>query len=588
VLLLPLSLVVHRLLPALAAVALFLLLACPVAAQTPSQSQPDFNGDGSADLVLALPEYSFGQTRGGALRVLYGSASGLTSAGNQFWSQSSPGIPNVPGSSDGFGRIIAWGDFNSDGRDDLAVSVSGETIATEFGAGAVHVLYGSADGLTAEGNQFWHQNKTGVLDSIETGDQFGSTLAVADMDGDGFSDLAIGVPGEDVGTVRDAGAVQVLFGSAAGLSANRDQFIHQGTPGILDTPETSDGFGTYLAADDFDGDGRADLIVGVPREDIGEILDAGRLHVVFGSATGLTAAGNRLLYQDLLGVSDRAEYDDHFGSRTISGDFDGDGFRDLAVGVDEEDFAGAEDGGAVHIFYGSAQGLDTSRQQYWHRSVAGIPQAVRREERFGSALAVGDFDADGRHDLVISRSVATSGLQYLSTGALVLYGSPTGLTADRVQEFATSSQLYGPYSLAVADINGDSRSDLAVGVPYGYGSTSGTGAVILAYGSATGLQAGAAQTWTQATPGVPEDPEYYDLFGASLAARDFNGDGQADLAIGVPGEDVGTRGDAGALHILYGSSTGLTANQTQLWTQASGGLVHGPWPQGESFGDILY
>src|SRR2546421_608602 len=74
-----------------------------------------------------------------------------------------------------------------------------------------------------------------------------------DFDGDGFSDLAIGVPGE--GPLEEEGAVQVLYGSAAGLKAARNQLWTQDSPGV---PGTGDGghlFGRSLAAGDFNGDG---------------------------------------------------------------------------------------------------------------------------------------------------------------------------------------------------------------------------------------------------------------------------------------------------------------------------------------------
>ena len=88
-----------------------------------------------------------------------------------------------------------------------------------------------------------------------------------DFDGDGYADLAVGVWGEDLRGVRDAGAVQVLYGSAAGVTA-RDQLWHQGRKGIKNKLEKDDHFGQALASGDFDADGFADLAVGIPSEDI--------------------------------------------------------------------------------------------------------------------------------------------------------------------------------------------------------------------------------------------------------------------------------------------------------------------------------
>jgi hypothetical protein len=107
-----------------------------------------------------------------------------------------------------------WGqtqkaDFNGDGYADLAISAVLEDIDAIVDAGAVHVLYGSATGLTATGNQFWHQDSPGIAEGAEEGDRFGDALAAGDFNGDGFADLAIGVPQERIGAL-EAGVVHVL------------------------------------------------------------------------------------------------------------------------------------------------------------------------------------------------------------------------------------------------------------------------------------------------------------------------------------------------------------------------------------------
>ena len=108
------------------------------------------------------------------------------------------------------------------------------------------MLYGSAAGLTATGSRVWHQDSAGIEGAAEAGDLFGASLSAGDFDNDGFDDLAIGAPGEDVGTAADAGAVNVLYGSAAGLTAAGDQIWHQDSAGILDVAETGDLLGGWL------------------------------------------------------------------------------------------------------------------------------------------------------------------------------------------------------------------------------------------------------------------------------------------------------------------------------------------------------
>ncbi len=133
------------------------------------------------------------------------------------------------------GRASAIGsDFNGDGFADVAFSVPYEDVGDVLNAGAVNVVYGSATGLTAAGNQFWSQDSPGILDQAEAGDQFSRSIATADFNGDGYDDMAVGVAFEDVGSVIDAGAVNVIYGAPNGLRAAGNQFWSQDSPGILD------------------------------------------------------------------------------------------------------------------------------------------------------------------------------------------------------------------------------------------------------------------------------------------------------------------------------------------------------------------
>jgi hypothetical protein len=114
-------------------------------------------------------------------------------------------------------------DFDGDGYADLAVGIPHEELRGKAGAGAVQVLYGSQTGVSAH-DQLWHQGKKGVKGAVEARDDFGHDVASGDFDADGYADLAISIPREDIKGVSNAGAVQVLYGSPDGLTASGDQF----------------------------------------------------------------------------------------------------------------------------------------------------------------------------------------------------------------------------------------------------------------------------------------------------------------------------------------------------------------------------
>jgi hypothetical protein len=201
-------------------------------------------------------------------------------------------------------------------------------------AGAVQVIYGSASGLSAttKPDQFWYQGAGGIGDPAEASDEFGHSLATGDFNNDGRDDLAIGVPGEGVNIVDvpDAGAVQVIYGSASGLSATTkpDQFWYQDSRNVNDGAEPGDVFGTQLSTGDFNNDGRDDLAIGVPGEDVvpsgggSAVANAGAVNVIYGSSEGLrptaVAAGNgradQLWHQENIAVDDAVQANDFFGN----------------------------------------------------------------------------------------------------------------------------------------------------------------------------------------------------------------------------------------------------------------------------------
>jgi hypothetical protein len=191
-------------------------------------------------------------------------------------------------------------DFNGDGFDDLAIGVPAEGVNGAILAGAVNVLYGGADGLAGT-NQLLTQGNP------EPVDLFGLAVAKGDFNADGFTDLAVGAPSEDVGAAGLAGAVNVFYGSADGLPAT-SQVRLQGNP------ENSDRFGLALDAGLFNDDDVMDLAVGAPGETVGTRLLAGAVSVfeASGGPGGVVAPGP-VFTQGGGGLGGTAESLDEFG-----------------------------------------------------------------------------------------------------------------------------------------------------------------------------------------------------------------------------------------------------------------------------------
>ena len=164
----------------------------------------DFNGDGHDEVAVGAPGEDLEGVpaeSAGAVIVL-----DVWEGNDTLWTQADL-APENPEPFDRFGESLATGDWNGDLRDDLAIGAPGETLGGLADAGVVHVLLSGPNGLAAAGRQLWLQ----TIDPSEEGDEFGATLAAGRLSRHSGYDLAIGVPGEDLGAASDTGGANVLF-----------------------------------------------------------------------------------------------------------------------------------------------------------------------------------------------------------------------------------------------------------------------------------------------------------------------------------------------------------------------------------------
>lgn len=403
-------------------------------------------------------------------------------------------------------------DFNQDGYADVVSASPRSSVDGVDGAGYVTVSYGTADGVDPARTHILHMGEGDIPGVPTKGARFGTRPVTGDLDGDGYTDLAVKISKKDDGD--DAGGVIALWGSDEGLT---------GGTYLEDLPDGE--VGRDLTAGDFDGDGATDLVVRTGTE-------GGLLKGPF------TRDGKPAEVADVPGT-DRSETI----LDVVAGDITGDGIDDLFT------FNAFQNNGEAGDFYrGTKDGLAKPDPE------RALPS--------GATGAVGDVDGDGFGDLVM-RSYPNGDAEYDDGQLSVVYGGENGPT-DRVEVIDQDSpgvpgvkeedDLFGQ-ALDVADVNGDGYADVVAGAPGegAYGREEG-GAVVVLHGGPEGLGEPNGQAFDQNA--VIEDAfEAYDRFGSAVRLLDVNGDGAPDLVAGAPGEDE----EAGGLWWLPGSSDGITA-----------------------------
>lgn len=241
----------------------------------------DVNGDGFAD--LAVPNTFQDESDSRAVTLLLGGPDGFTRKGN---------LKDAQGRRIG-GEDVEIGDLNKDGYGDIVVGHFIDTYDSDVElpskGGALIVVYGGPDGTSTTRKPVWiNQDTPGVPGVGEYRDGMGWGLSIGDTNGDGYLDVATGLPGEDFDGITDAGTVLVLRGSANGLTTTGYKSFSQNTAGVPGTAEKLDRFGEQTALVDANGDKKDGLIVGDPAEN----ADFGSVWVFSAGPGGITASGS--------------------------------------------------------------------------------------------------------------------------------------------------------------------------------------------------------------------------------------------------------------------------------------------------------
>jgi hypothetical protein len=458
------------------------------AADSTAVAKADFNGDGIGDVVTSAPTaYVSGHKGAGQVVALYGSASGVTSAKRTTLSQNTAGVPGTAEAGDGFGAELAYADFNGDGYDDLAVGSPYEKVGTDTNGGALAILWGSASGLTGKSidvpdpatgsHDYWGKDlaagdfdgdgkadlavgsssntlyvykggfstsgtpggRTTVKPPIETGSNdspFGPmSLTAGDVNGDGRTDLI--VDGYETRTSSHWNTNYWLPGTANGLSVSGAKALKSGI---------------ITAVGDINGDGFGDIVSGASWDakdsdgtTIPDSAKGGRVAITYGTVNGPGTV--KSVNQDTGNVPGTAETGDGFGWDLDLGDVNGDHYQDLVVSSPNEDIDGVANTGQVTVLYGSATGINTATgAQAFSQNTAGVPDGDEKNDLFGADVKLDDVTGDGKADLVVGsyENGGDGALTYLpSNGTKITATGSRAVPANAVGVSTTGSPQFG-------------------------------------------------------------------------------------------------------------------------------------------------
>jgi len=373
-------------------------------------------------------------------------------------------------SEDVLGWSVAVGDVNRDGFEDVA---AGAVLGDAVGVDDAYVrVFSGSDGA-------WLYQFNGTAG----GEWLGQSVAVGDVNGDGWPDIVASANVGDTPPFTDNGYVQVFSGSNGTLL-----YQFNGTA-------DSDYFGQSLAVGDVNGDGRGEVIVGATQDGWGK----GYVRVFNGS--------NGVLLYQFNGTEDF----DYLGTSVAAGDVNGDGLGDVIVGAAAGNVSGVIVG-YVRVFNGSNGAL---LYQFNGSLVA---------DQLGRSVAVGDVNGDGKTEVVAGAQAGdTPGLS--DNGYARVFSGSNGVLLYQFNGTADTDNLGG--SVAVGDVNGDGLGDVIVGAVNGDVLGTRTGYVQVFNGSNGVLLYQFNGT------------DLEDQLGMSVAVGDVNRDARLDIIAGAPTGDVG-------------------------------------------------
>ncbi|WP_409470849.1 VCBS repeat-containing protein [Streptomyces sp. HC307] len=415
----------------------------------------DFNGDGYKDAVLPAPGTNVsGKEAAGAVVVLYGSSSGLAASRRKTITQNTARVPGAAEAYDGFGTATATADLNRDGYADLLVSSPFEDTTKGTDAGTVTILWGSSSGLSRVTNLPTPSDgprRYGLdLAALSTGSGTRTQVVVAGWDAlvhvkGPFSKSSSVGSAELNQNTASVGSVALgdLDGDTVPDPAVATVRLHDISGGEIYTElaygKQLRGNGLITATGDINGDGYDDLVAGDPDEPKVEGRDGtkgGRVLVWYGSADGIASDVQPVeITQNTGGVPGGSETGDAFGAALAVTDLNRDGLADIVVGAPYEDLGSTQRAGMVTVIPGRASDALGTGSYAFTQNTSGVPGGAETDDFFGTTVAAGDVNKDGKPELFVS----AAGENNYTGGVWVLPGGTSRPTASGSRVFTARS-----------------------------------------------------------------------------------------------------------------------------------------------------
>jgi len=410
----------------------------------------DVNGDGFADVIVGARFYDNGQVNEGAAFVYFGGAGASNTTANAQLES------NQADAWLGF-SVAGAGDVNGDGFADVIV---GATLYDngQIDEGAAFVYFGGAGAFNLTADAQLETNQAAAVLGF-------SVAGAGDVNGDGFADVIVGAPVYDNDLFNEnEGAAFIYFGGAGAFNSTADA--------LLVSNQISADMGASVAgAGDINGDGFADMIVGAPGYDNGQI-DEGAAFIYFGGAGALNSTADAQLETN--------QQDASLGRSVAgAGDVNGDGFADVIVGATLYD-NGQSSEGAAFVYFGGAGAFSTTADALLESNQVSA-------ELGWSVAGAGDVNGDGFADVIVGARLYDNGES--NEGAAFVYFGGAGTfntTADALLESNQANAEQGFSVAGAGDVNGDGFADVIVGAKIYDNGQSSEGAAFVYFGTARG------------------------------------------------------------------------------------------------------